>query len=68
VSRLPAALVLAAVAQFAGAHEVRPAFLELRETEPGTYSFFWKKPSGGEVEIFIANYRMPDSPRMAAAG
>ncbi|MCK6685424.1 MAG: HupE/UreJ family protein [Thermoanaerobaculia bacterium] len=36
------------------AHEMRPGFLELRETGPETYSFLWKKPSGGEVEIQIA--------------
>jgi hydrogenase/urease accessory protein HupE len=38
----------------AGAHESRPGFLELRETGPGVYSFLWKKPAGGEVEIRIA--------------
>jgi hydrogenase/urease accessory protein HupE len=38
----------------AAAHEVRPGFLELRETGPGTYSLLWKKPVGGEVEIEIA--------------
>ena len=38
----------------ARAHESRPGFLELRETGPGTYSFLWKKPTGGEVEIQIA--------------
>jgi hydrogenase/urease accessory protein HupE len=36
------------------AHEVRPGFLELRQTGPETYTFLWKKPSGGEVEIMIA--------------
>jgi len=36
------------------AHEVRPGFLDLHETGPETYSFLWKKPSGGEVEIQIA--------------
>ena len=38
----------------ADAHELRPGFLELRETGPGIYSFLWKKPAGGEVEIYIA--------------
>ena len=33
------------------AHEARPGYLELRETGPGTYSFLWKRPSGGEVEL-----------------
>jgi hydrogenase/urease accessory protein HupE len=36
------------------AHEARPGFLELRQTGPETYSFLWKKPTGGEVEIQIA--------------
>ena len=38
----------------ASAHEVRPGLLELRETKPGVYSLFWKKPAGGESEIQIA--------------
>ncbi len=36
-----------------GAHEVRPGFLELRETAPGTYSLLWKRPAGGESPIFV---------------
>jgi hydrogenase/urease accessory protein HupE len=36
------------------AHEARPGYLELRETGPDTYSFLWKRPSGGEVELEIA--------------
>jgi hypothetical protein len=49
------ALLFLLVAQgLAFAHETRPGFLELREKEPGTYSVFWKRPSGGEVEIAIA--------------
>jgi hydrogenase/urease accessory protein HupE len=52
-------MLLAAVVVVAGmsrvsAHELRPGFLELRETAPGTYGFLWKKPSGGEIEIYIA--------------
>ncbi len=35
----------------ATAHEARPGYLELRETAPDTYSFLWKRPSGGEVEL-----------------
>ncbi len=38
----------------AQAHEARPGFLELRETGQETWSFLWKKPTGGEVEIQIA--------------
>jgi hydrogenase/urease accessory protein HupE len=50
---LAAALVLAEAGP-AVAHEARPGFLELRETGPETYSFLWKKPTGGELEIQIA--------------
>jgi hydrogenase/urease accessory protein HupE len=50
---LAAALVVTG-AEGLRAHELRPGFMELRETGPGTYSFLWKKPSGGEVEIYIA--------------
>jgi hydrogenase/urease accessory protein HupE len=51
---LLAAALSAIVASPARAHEARPGFLELRETEPGTYSLLWKRPTGGEVEIQIA--------------
>jgi len=47
------------VATGAVAHEMRPGFLDLREDEPGTYNLLWKRPSGGEIEIFIA----PISPK-----
>jgi hydrogenase/urease accessory protein HupE len=36
------------------AHEARPGYLELTETGPGTYSFLWKRPSGGEVELQLS--------------
>jgi hydrogenase/urease accessory protein HupE len=52
---LALAIGLALVGAATGlAHEARPGFLELRETGPETYSFLWKKPTGGEVEIQIA--------------
>jgi len=64
---LGAAALALALAPDAFAHESRPGFLELRETGPGTYSFLWKKPTGGEVEIQIApaipegcQFRTPD--------
>ncbi|MEE4175616.1 MAG: HupE/UreJ family protein [Xanthomonadales bacterium] len=60
-------LVLAAGTRLGDAHELRPGFLELRETGPGTYNFLWKKPSGGEVEIFIAPI-IPDACRLATPG
>ncbi len=62
---LAAALLLPVFAGAALAHEMRPGFLELRERAPGTYELFWKKPSGGEVEIFIAPV-LPKDCRLAA--
>ena len=41
-------------ASAACAHEMRPGFLDMKQTGPETYSFLWKKPTGGEVEIQIA--------------
>jgi hydrogenase/urease accessory protein HupE len=59
-----AGLVLAGVCP-APAHELRPGFLELRETGAETYSFLWKKPSGGEVELQMAP-AAPEGCRFAA--
>ena len=61
------ALTLGASASTAQAHETRPGFLELQETAPGTYGFLWKRPSGGEIEIFIAPV-IPASCRLATPG
>ena len=36
------------------AHEVRPGYLELRESDAATWALLWKRPTGGEVEIQIA--------------
>ena len=49
-----AGVVTAFGAPHAEGHEVRPGFLELRETAPETYSVLWKHPAGGEVRIRIA--------------
>jgi hydrogenase/urease accessory protein HupE len=65
-SRAGLALALVFAAADGGAHEARPGFLELRETEPGRYSFLWKKPAGGEVEIAIAPV-IPDGCRLQTA-
>jgi hypothetical protein len=70
ISRRAFALALLVLGAFAGptlAHEMRPGFLELRETAPGTYSFLWKKPSGGEIEIYIAPI-VPKECRLATSG
>jgi hydrogenase/urease accessory protein HupE len=59
-----AASLLLLSAMPAGAHEMRPGFLELKETGPESWSFFWKRPSGGEVEILIAPV-IPEGCRLA---
>lgn len=48
---LCALLLLLAVP--AWSHEVRPAYLELRETEPGIFSVLWKVPMKGELQLGI---------------
>jgi hydrogenase/urease accessory protein HupE len=52
------------LADAAHAHEARPGFLELRETGAETWSFLWKKPIGGEVEVQIAPV-VPEGCRLA---
>ena len=37
----------------AAAHEVRPGYLELRETAPGVFSVLWKKPARGDLILRI---------------
>jgi hypothetical protein len=37
----------------AAAHEVRPGYLELRETSPGTFRVLWKKPARGDLILSI---------------
>ena len=48
-------LLLLAVAVAAGgtsAHEMRPAYLELRQTGPETSDVLWKVPARGEDQRF----------------
>jgi hypothetical protein len=61
------AVALCALGPRASAHEARPGSLELREKPDGTYSFLWKKPAGGEVEIYIAPV-VPDRCRLVTSG
>lgn len=37
----------------AGAHEVRPAYLELREVAAGEYAALWKTPMSGEFRLAL---------------
>jgi hypothetical protein len=49
-TRLAAAGLLCASPE-ASAHELRPGYLELRETAPEVYQVLWKKPAQGEYEL-----------------
>jgi len=44
------AVLTTVVATYASAHEVRPGYLELRETSPTRFAYFWKVPARGENE------------------
>jgi hypothetical protein len=46
-----------------GAHEVRPGFLELRETSANVFLMTWKVPALGEYRLAITP-RLPDSCRI----
>jgi hypothetical protein len=47
------ALVWALFASTVAAHEIRPAYLQVRETAPGIYAVLWKVPSIGETVLDI---------------
>jgi hydrogenase/urease accessory protein HupE len=52
-------LLLGFVAVAAFAHEVRPAYLELRQTNADTYDVLWKVPGRGEDLRFGVYVRLP---------
>jgi hypothetical protein len=54
--------LLAGIARSAFAHEARPAYLEIRETEPGRYDLLWRTPvlSGMRLPVALV---VPDSAR-----
>jgi hypothetical protein len=43
--------LLATLAPSTFAHEVRPAYLELRQTGPDTYDALWKVPGQGDLRL-----------------
>jgi hypothetical protein len=45
----------------AAAHELRPAYLELRQTAPDTFDALWKVPAAGESLRLALSVRLPDS-------
>jgi len=47
-------LLLVCLVPMAGlAHEVRPAYLELRESQPDEYAVLWKTPMRGELRLAL---------------
>jgi hydrogenase/urease accessory protein HupE len=63
IARLILLAWIALLANTVHAHETRPGYLELRESDPATDACLWKRPSGGEVEIQIAPV-VPDGCRL----
>ncbi len=47
------ALGVLLVSALASAHEIRPAYLELREEEPGKFSVLWKTPMRGDARLAL---------------
>jgi hydrogenase/urease accessory protein HupE len=53
--------------QNAFAHEVRPAYLELRQTGPEVYNLLWKVPALGEAARLAIYIELPDGTHDVAA-
>lgn len=52
LARMLVLLTIVAAAP-AAAHEVRPAFLQIRELGPATYDVLWKTPAQGEMRLAL---------------
>ncbi len=61
------ALLLLGGAATAVAHEVRPAYLELRQTGPETHEVLWKVPAQGELRLSL-HARLPENCHPTAEG
>jgi len=53
-------LTLCVIAPDAGAHEVRPGFLEIRESDTDTFEVMWKVPARGEYRLSMY-VRLPEN-------
>ncbi len=51
---------LAGMTQGALAHEIRPAYLQVREIEPEVFDFLWKTPARGDMRLAL-NVVQPQS-------
>lgn len=69
LARILSAILAAAIAAFvaapASAHEVRPAYLDMRETKLDEFAIVWKVPAQGQMRLRLA-VRLPDSCRERA--
>ena len=65
--RLCAALLGLGVWSSAVAHEVRPGYLELRQTGPETYDVLWKVPGQGNLQLGISP-ALPEDCQTTALG
>jgi len=59
-------LALLLAARVAAAHEVRPAYLELREVAAGVYDLLWKVPAAGDDRRLGIYLRLPAACRNVA--
>lgn len=50
---LLAIIATSILADRASAHEVRPAYLEIRETQPEIYEILWKVPAKGDLRLSL---------------
>ena len=58
--------ILISLGATAQAHEVRPGYLELRQTGPETWDVLWKVPARGDLQLAIAP-AWPDNCEVAGA-
>jgi hydrogenase/urease accessory protein HupE len=62
LAALLAGVLLLAVAQPSSAHELRPGYLQLRQSDPETYEVLWKVPARGDRRLSL-QARLPESCR-----
>jgi hypothetical protein len=53
LARLPGFVALVVFALPAAAHEIRPAFLQLREVQSEIYEVLWKTPAQGDLRLAL---------------
>ncbi len=56
MTRLMGLLILVLLAAFpmaGSAHELRPAYLDLREVQPGRFDAMWKVPARGDMRLAL---------------